>query len=192
MLDSYFNIYREDTIVRENTNAPVRNDDGPRINEEIRVREVRLIDENGENRGVVSIQEALRIADGAGLDLIEISPQATPPVCKVLDYGKYKYEAQKRKAEAKKNQKVVEIKELKLRPMIDKHDYEVKLKQARKFLGEGNKVKFTMRYKGRELSANDLGRAVLMRLLEDLDTTAKLESEPKLEGKQMMMIVAPA
>ncbi len=192
MLDSYFNIYREDTIVRENTNAPVRNDDGPRINEEIRVREVRLIDENGENRGVVSIQEALRIADDAGLDLIEISPQATPPVCKVLDYGKYKYEAQKRKAEAKKNQKVVEIKELKLRPMIDKHDYEVKLKQARKFLGEGNKVKFTMRYKGRELSANDLGRAVLMRLLEDLDTTAKLESEPKLEGKQMMMIVAPA
>ena len=192
MLDSYFNIYREDTIVRENTNAPVRNDDGPRINEEIRVREVRLIDENGENRGVVSIQEALRIADDAGLDLIEISPQATPPVCKVLDYGKYKYEAQKRKAEAKKNQKVVEIKELKLRPMIDKHDYEVKLKQARKFLGEGNKVKFTMRYKGRELSANDLGRAVLMRLLEDLDTTSKLESEPKLEGKQMMMIVAPA
>ena len=183
---------QEDTIVRENTNAPVRDDDGPRINEAIRVKEVRLIDENGENRGVVTIQEALRIADNAGLDLIEISPQATPPVCKVLDFGKYKYEMQKRKAEAKKNQRVVEIKELKLRPMIDKHDYEVKVKQAKKFLSEGNKVKFTMRYKGRELSANDMGRTVLMRLLEDLDTAAKLESEPKLEGKQMMMVVAPA
>lgn len=123
--------------------------------------------------------------------MIEISPQANPPVCKVLDYGKYKYETQKRKAEAKKNQKVVEIKELKLRPMIDTHDYEVKVKQAKKFLSEGNKVKFTMRYKGRELSANDMGRTVLMRLLDDLDSVCKLESEPKLEGKQMMMIVAP-
>lgn len=187
-----YNIYREATIARENNNAPVRDDDGPRINEEIRVKEVRLIDAEGENRGIVTIQEALRIADEAGLDLIEISPQTTPPVCKVLDYGKYKYEAQKRKAEAKKNQKVVEIKELKLRPMIDKHDYEVKVKQAKKFLAEGNKVKFTMRFKGRELSANDMGRAVLQRLLDDLDTAAKLESEPKLEGKQMMMIVSPA
>ncbi len=123
--------------------------------------------------------------------MIEISPQATPPVCKVLDFGKYKYEMQKRKAEAKKNQKVVEIKELKLRPMIDTHDYEVKVKQAKKFLSEGNKVKFTMRYKGRELSANDMGRTVLMRLLDDLESVCKLESEPKLEGKQMMMIVAP-
>lgn len=182
---------REATIARENTNAPVRDDDGPRINEDIRVREVRLIDENGDNRGIVSIQEALRIADDAGLDLIEISPQAVPPVCKVLDYGKYKYELQKRKAEAKKNQKIVEIKELKLRPMIDTHDYEVKVKQARKFLGEGNKVKFTMRYKGRELSANDMGREILNRLLDDLEGICRLESEPKLEGKQMMMIVAP-
>ena len=183
----------EGKIARENTrNAPVRNDDGPRINEEIRVREVRLIDAEGENRGIVSIQEALRIADEADLDLIEISPQAVPPVCKVLDYGKYKYEIQKRKAEARKNQKIVETKELKLRPMIDTHDYEVKVKQARKFLSEGNKVKFTMRYKGRELSANDMGRTVLMRLLDDLDAVCKLESEPKLEGKQMMMIVAPA
>ena len=141
---SSLNIYREAKIARENTNAPVRDDDGPRINEDIRVKEVRLIDENGENRGVVSIREALQIAADAGLDLIEISPQAVPPVCKVLDYGKYKYEAQKRKAEAKKNQKVIEIKELKLRPMIDKHDYEVKVKQAKRFLDEGNKVKFTV------------------------------------------------
>ncbi|MBQ7285904.1 MAG: translation initiation factor IF-3 [Alphaproteobacteria bacterium] len=178
-------------MAKENNNAPVRDDDGPRINEDIRVREVRLIDENGDNRGIVSIQEALRIADEAGLDLIEISPQAVPPVCKVLDYGKYKYEAQKRKAEAKKNQKVVEIKELKLRPMIDTHDYEVKVKQAKKFLGEGNKVKFTMRYKGREMSANDMGKEVLKRLLDDLEGICKLESEPKLEGKQMMMIISP-
>ena len=158
---------------------------------DIRVKEVRLIDENGENRGVVSIREALQIAADAGLDLIEISPQAVPPVCKVLDYGKYKYEAQKRKAEAKKNQKVIEIKELKLRPMIDKHDYEVKVKQAKRFLDEGNKVKFTMRYKGRELSANDMGKAVLDRLLEDLEGLCKVDSAPKLEGKQMMMIVSP-
>ena len=133
----------------------------------------------------------MRIADEAGLDLIEISPQATPPVCKVLDFGKYKYEMQKRKAEAKKNQKTVETKELKLRPRIEAHDYEVKVKQAKKFIAEGNKVKFTMRFKGRELSANDMGKNVLMRLLDDMENVAKLESEPKLEGKQMMMIVAP-
>ncbi|MFR5948625.1 MAG: translation initiation factor IF-3 [Alphaproteobacteria bacterium] len=179
-------------MIKDNSNAPVREDDGPRINENIRVKEVRLIDENGENRGVVSIREALAIADEAGLDLIEISPQAVPPVCKVLDYGKYKYEVQKRKNEAKKNQKVVEIKELKLRPMIDTHDYEVKIKQAKKFLSQGNKVKFTMRYKGREMSANDMGREVLNNILEDLEGLIKVDSEPKLEGRQMMMVVSPA
>lgn len=131
------------------------------------------------------------MADSAGLDLIEISPQAAPPVCKILDYGKYKYEAQKRKAEAKKNQKVVEIKELKLRPMIDTHDYEVKVKQAKKFLSEGNKVKFTMRYKGRELSANNMGKEILNRLVDDLEGLCKIDQAPKLEGKQMMMIVSP-
>ena len=134
----------------------------------------------------------MAIADEAGLDLIEISPQAVPPVCKVLDYGKYKYEVQKRKNEAKKNQKVVEIKELKLRPMIDTHDYEVKIKQAKKFLSQGNKVKFTMRYKGREMSANDMGREVLNNILEDLEGLIKVDFEPKLEGRQMMMIVSPA
>ena len=127
----------------------------------------------------------MAIADEAGLDLIEISPQAVPPVCKVLDYGKYKNEA-------KKNQKVVEIKELKLRPMIDTHDYEVKIKQAKKFLSQGNKVKFTMRYKGREMSANDMGREVLNNILEDLEGLIKVDSEPKLEGRQMMMVVSPA
>ncbi len=131
------------------------------------------------------------MADDAGLDLIEISPQATPPVCKILDYGKYKYEVQKRKNEAKKNQKVVEIKELKLRPMIDTHDYEVKIKQAKKFLSDGNKVKFTMRFKGREAS-NDMGRKVLSNILEDLEGLIKVDSEPKMEGRQMMMMVSPA
>ena len=128
----------EATIATENTNAPVRENDGPRINREIKAKEVRLINYNGENAGVVSLAEALKIAQEVGLDLIEISPQVTPPVCKVLDYGKYKYEMQKKKNEAKKNQKVVSIKELKLRPMIDTHDYEVKVKQAKKFLAQGD------------------------------------------------------
>ncbi len=131
------------------------------------------------------------MADEAGLDLIEISPQANPPVCKILDIGKYKYEMQKRKAEARKNQKVIDIKELKLRPMIDTHDYEVKVKQAKKFLAQGDKVKFTMRYKGREMNSADMGKDVLMKLLDDLEGLYKLESEPKLEGKQMMMVIAP-
>ena len=181
----------EVTIAIENNNAPVRTDDGPRINNEIKVREVRLIDENGENRGIVSIAEALRIADNAGLDLLEISPQAVTPVCKVLDFGKYKYEVQKRKNEAKKNQKVVNIKELKLRPVIDTHDYEVKIKQAKKFLAQGDKVKFTMRFKGREMSANDMGKEILNKIIEDLDTIGKVDSAPKLDGRQMMMLMSP-
>jgi len=125
------------------------------------------------------------------LDLIEISPQANPPVCKVLDFGKFRYEQQKRKNEAKKNQKIVEIKELKLRPVIENHDYEVKIKQAKKFLEQGNKVKFTMRFKGRELSANDLGKQILAQIVEDLDMCGKVDSEAKLEGRQMTMILAP-
>ena len=152
---------------------------------------MRLIDAAGENRGIVPIREALAAADEAGLDLIEISPQANPPVCKILDIGKYKYEMQKRKAEAKKNQKVIDIKELKLRPMIDTHDYEVKDKQAKKFLAQGDKVKCTMRYKGREMNTADMGKDVLMKLLDDLEGLYKLESEPKMEGKQMMMVIAP-
>jgi translation initiation factor IF-3 len=182
----------EATIVKDNLNAPVREDDGPRVNEGIREKEVRLIDENGENVGVVPIKEALSMAREAGLDLIEISPNATPPVAKILDFGKYKYEMQKRKHEAKKNQKIVHIKELKLRPMIEEHDYQVKLKQSKKFLKEGDKVKFTMRYKGREMSANDMGKSVLNRLLEDLEGLCKVDSEPKTDGRQMMMVVSPA
>ncbi len=178
-------------IATENTNAPVRNDDGPRINSDIKSKQVRLIDETGENRGIVSIKEALDIANEAGLDLIEISPQANPPVCKVLDFGKYKYEVQKRKNEAKKNQKVINIKELKLRPAIDTHDYEVKLKQAKKFLSQGDKVKFTLRFKGRELSANNMGKELLDKIIEDLDLIGKVDSAPKLEGRQISMLLAP-
>lgn len=187
---SNINNLKEATIAKENTNAPVRTDDGPRINEEIRVKEVRLIDETGENRGIVSIREALELAAEADLDLIEISPQANPPVCKILDYGKYKYEIQKRKNEAKKNQKIVETKELKLRPMIETHDYEVKIKQAKKFLSQGNKVKFTMRFKGRE-AASDMGLKVLQNILDDLESLIKVDSEPKMEGRQMIMIISP-
>ena len=150
-----------------------------------------MIDQNGENRGIVSIKEALEIAEDADLDLIEISPQANPPVCKVLDFGKYKYEIQKRKNEAKKNQKVVNIKELKLRPAIDTHDYDVKLKQAKKFLSQGDKVKFTLRVKGRELSANNMGKELLDKIIEDLELVGKVDSAPKLEGRQMSMMISP-
>ncbi|MBQ8671447.1 MAG: translation initiation factor IF-3 [Alphaproteobacteria bacterium] len=168
-----------------------RNEDATRINENIKAKQVRLIDAKNENRGIVSITEALAIAEEQGLDLIEISPQANPPVCKVLDYGKFRYEQQKKKNEAKKNQKVVEIKELKLRPGIEAHDYEVKVKQAKKFLEQGNKVKFTMRFKGRELSANDMGKKVLSQIADDLELCSKVDSEMKLEGRQMTMILAP-
>lgn len=139
----------------------------------------------------MSVPQALALADEAGLDLIEISPNTNPPVCKILDFGKYKYEQQKKKNETKKNQKVVNIKELKLRPMIDVHDYEVKIKQAKKFLAQGDKVKFTMRFKGREISANNMGKTVLDKILDDLEGVCRVDSEAKLEGKQMSMIVAP-
>ena len=168
-----------------------RNEDEILINENIKAKQVRLIDAGNENRGIVSIKEALEAADEAGLDLIEISPQANPPVCKILDYGKYRYEQQKKKNEAKKNQKIVEIKELKLRPVIETHDYEVKIKQATKFLEQGNKVKFTMRFKGRELSANDMGKQIMSQIVEDLENCSRIDSEMKLEGRQMSMILAP-
>ena len=131
------------------------------------------------------------MAENTGFDLIEISPNTNPPVCKILDYGKYKYEQQKKKNETRKNQKVVNIKELKLRPMIDVHDYEVKIKQAKKFLSQGDKVKFTMRFKGREMSANNMGQNVLNKIIEDLEGVCKVDSAAKLEGRQMSMVVAP-
>ena len=165
--------------------------DGPRINEEIRVREVHLIDRDGANKGTVPIAEALAAAQEAGLDLVEISPNATPPIVKILDYGKYKYQEQKKAAEARKKQKVVEVKELKYRPMIDDHDYDVKMRAMARFFEEGDKVKVTLRFRGREMAHQELGMQLLDRVRDDLETMAKVEAEPKLEGRQMIMILAP-
>ncbi|MFV3075269.1 translation initiation factor IF-3 [Niveispirillum fermenti] len=165
--------------------------DGPRINREINVRSVRLVDANGEMVGVVSLRDALYAAEEAGLDLVEVSPNADPPVCKILDYGKYKYEAQKKANEARKKQKIIEVKEIKLRPNIDEHDYEIKMKAMRRFLEEGDKVKVTMRFRGREMAHQDIGMNVLIKVRETLEDLGKVEQMPKLEGKQMIMVLAP-
>jgi translation initiation factor IF-3 len=165
--------------------------DGPRINDLIESRSVRLVGADGEMIGVVSIHEANDAARDAGLDLVEISPNADPPVCKLLDYGRFKYEAQKKKNEARKKQKVIEVKEIKLRPGIETHDYEIKLKAARKFLDNGDKVKVTMRFRGRELAHQDIGAKVLVKVREELDPLAKVEQMPRMEGRQMVMVVAP-
>ncbi len=141
--------------------------------------------------GVVPLREALWAAEEVGLDLVEVSPGAEPPVCKVLDYGKYKYEAQKKKNEARKKQKTVDVKEIKLRPNIDSHDYEVKMRNARRFIGEGDKVKVTLRFRGREMAHQELGMNVLVRVREELDEMAKVEQMPKMEGRQMVMVLAP-
>jgi translation initiation factor IF-3 len=171
--------------------APVRNADGPRVNEQIRVDKIRLIGADGEQIGVVTVREAMVKAEEAGLDLVEISPNAEPPVCKILDYGKYKYEQQKKANEARKKQKVIEIKEIKIRPMIDDHDYQVKMRAAVRFLEEGNKVKVTMRFRGRELSHIELGTQLLDRMKKELVALGKIELEPRLEGRQMIMIMGP-
>jgi translation initiation factor IF-3 len=153
--------------------------------------QLRLVDEHGEMVGIVSRNEALDMAADAGLDLVEIAPNADPPVCKILDFGKYKYEEQKKKNEAKKKQKVIEVKEVKFRPSIDDHDYDVKMRSMQKFIGEGDKVKVTMRFRGRELAHQELGMDVLMRVKGDLDTVAKVEQFPRMEGRQMTMVVSP-
>jgi translation initiation factor IF-3 len=170
----------------------ISREDDVRINDAIRVPRVRLIDEDGEMLGIVPIRDALFKAEEAGLDLVEISPNADPPVCKILDYGKFRYQEQKKKAEARKKQKVIEIKELKLRPGIDDHDLEVKLKAAQRFLEEGDKVKFTLRFRGREMAHQDLGIKLLNRVKEALVDKIKMELEPKAEGRQIIMIVTPA
>ena len=165
--------------------------DGPRVNEDIRVRQVRLIGSDGDNVGLVSIEEALERAKDDGLDLVEISPNADPPVCKILDFGKYKYEAAKKANEARKKQKTIDVKEIKMRPNIDAHDYDVKMRSIKKFLGEGDKVKVTMRFRGREMAHQELGLAVLDRVREQFDEDAKVEAMPRLEGRQMTMVMAP-
>jgi translation initiation factor IF-3 len=161
------------------------------MNETIRARDVRLIDETGTNVGVVAKIDAQAKADAAGLDLVEISPDAEPPVCKIMDYGKFKYQEQKKAAEARKRQKVVEIKEIKMRPSIDDHDYDTKMRAIRRFFEEGDKVKITLRFRGREMAHQELGMEVLQRVRTDTETIAKVESEPRFEGRQMVMVLAP-
>ena len=202
--------------------------DGPRINEDIRVREVQLIDASGHNHGPTPIQAALDMAQAAGLDLVEIAPNSSPPVCKILDYGKYKfqaqkkaaearkkqkvveiapnssppvckildygkykYQAQKKAAEARKKQKIVEVKEIKLRPMIDDHDYDVKMRSMQRFFEEGDKVKVTLRFRGREMAHQELGYQLLNRVKDDTSKVAKVEQEPRFEGRQVVMVLAP-
>jgi translation initiation factor IF-3 len=178
------------TIIRRPISAPPTRD-GPRINDMIHVPYVRLIDEEGQNRGVVATREALLAAEDAGLDLVEIAPDADPPVAKILDFGKFRFQEQKRIAEARKNQKVIEIKEIKMRPGIDDHDYDVKKRAMVRFLDEGDKVKVTLRFRGREMVHQELGHQLLERLREDLNLLAKVESHPRMEGRQMTMVVAP-
>lgn len=182
---------RTKTIARRPHNAPPTRDTGPRINEKIRVPEIRLIGADGENVGVVTPERAMGMAEEAGLDLVEISPNANPPVCKIMDYGKYKYEQQKRESEARKKQKVIEVKEVKFRPNTDTHDYDVKMRNVFRFLENGDKVKITLRFRGREMAHQDLGRDLLQRVAEDIKEIGKVENMPKMEGRQMIMIIAP-
>ena len=161
------------------------------MNGQIEVREVRLIDETGDNVGVVATDDAIDRAENAGLDLVEISPNADPPVCKILDFGKFKYQAQKRANEARKKQKTIEVKEIKMRPNIDQHDYDVKMRSMLKFLNEGDKVKVTLRFRAREMAHQNLGMRVLERVRDDLDEISKVEQFPKMEGRQMTMVISP-
>jgi translation initiation factor IF-3 len=161
------------------------------VNADILNEEVRCIAPDGEQLGVMKTEDAIAEADSHGLDLVEVSPNADPPVCIILDYGKFKFEAQKKRNEAKKKQKVIEVKEIKLRPNIDEHDYQVKMRSVQKFLDEGDKVKVTLRFRGREMAHQELGVNVLNRVREDTDEVAKIEAFPKLEGRQMIMVIAP-
>jgi translation initiation factor IF-3 len=150
-----------------------------------------LIDAEGENVGLVTPQRAMVMAEEAGLDLVEISPNANPPVCKIMDFGKFKYETQKKEAEARKKQKIIEIKEVKFRPNTDIHDYEVKMRNVYKFIENGDKVKITMRYRGREMAHQELGRELLLRVADDTKEMGKVENMPKMEGRQMIMLIGP-
>ncbi|MDX2264301.1 MAG: translation initiation factor IF-3 [Hyphomicrobiales bacterium] len=165
--------------------------EGPRVNDDITAREVQLINETGENVGVVAKRDALMRAADAGLDLVEISPNATPPVCKIMDYGKHKFQAQKKAADARKRQKVIEVKEIRLRPNIDDHDYDVKMRSIKRFFEEGDKVKVLMRFRGREMAHQEIGMQLLMKVRAETEPLAKVEMEPRLEGRQMVMVLSP-
>lgn len=173
--------------------GPVRRDkeEGPRVNGAIIAKQIRVIDSEGEMLGLMTVRDALAKAEETGLDLVEISPGAEPPVCKILDYGKYRFELQKKAAEARKKQKVVELKEIKLRPGIDDHDFNIKMKNSRTFLADGDKVKITLRFRGREMAHQDIAQALLKRVRELLDDVGKVVSEPSFEGRQIVMIIAP-
>jgi translation initiation factor IF-3 len=169
--------------------APAK--DGPRVNEDIFARTILLIGDDGHKYGEIGLDEGRAIAEEKGFDLVEVSPEAKPPVVKLMDYGKFKYEQQKKAAEARKKQKVIEIKEIKMRPTIDSHDYDVKMRAMKRFFDEGDKVKVTLRFRGREMAHQHLGMDLLTRIQKDTDTFAKLEQYPKMEGRQMMMVLAP-
>jgi len=173
----------------KSTAAPQK--EGPRINREIRAREVQLIDSEGKNHGVVALPDALSLAETAALDLVEIAPNSEPPVCKILDYGRFRFLEQKKAAEARKKQKIVEVKEIKLRPGIDEHDYDVKMKAVLRFFEEGDKVKVTLRFRGREIAHQDIGYRLMSRVKAETATIAKVELEPSMEGRQMIMVLAP-
>ena len=164
---------------------------GPRTNEKIRATQVRVINSDGKNLGTLSTQEAINIAKQKGLDLIEISPKANPPVCKIIDIGKYKYDLQKKANKAKKKQKTINLKEIKLRPVTEIHDYNFKIKNAKKFLSKGDKVKFTVLFKGREMQHTHLGHKLMQRIINDTNDLGKVEVQPKFEGRQIIMIVQP-
>ena len=164
---------------------------GPAVNKSISAKSVRVITDNGEMLGVLQIEEALKMASEQGLDLVEVSPKANPPVCKIIDYGKYKYRVQKKQAEARKKQKTFEVKEVKLRPGIEEHDYGVKLKSIQRFLSDGDKVKITLRFKGREMAYQHRGMEILKKLENSIEQVAKIEQAPTLEGKHMIMVAAP-
>ena len=172
-------------------NYRAKRDFSPRTNEQIIASEVRVISSTGKQLGIISIREALNHAEDEGFDLVEVSPDANPPVCKIIDYGKLKYKEQKSKKEAKKKQKTIEVKEIKLRPGINKHDYEVKIKALSKFIGGGNKVKVSMRFRGREMEHQNIGMDLIRKLTEQVSEYAKVEAPPKLEGKQIVMVFVP-
>ncbi|MGY6410235.1 MAG: translation initiation factor IF-3 [Alkalilacustris sp.] len=183
---------RKDTpIARRPHNAPPTRDTGPRVNDRIRAPEIRLIGAEGENLGVVAPARGMALAAEAGLDLVEISPNAVPPVCKIMDFGKFKYDQQKREAEARKKQKIIEVKEIKFRPGTDTHDYDVKMRNVLKFLENGDKVKVTLRFRGREMAHQQLGLELLNRVAADVGELGKVENMPKLEGRQMVMMIGP-
>ncbi len=178
-------------IARRPHHAPPQRDTGARTNERITAPEIRLIGADGDNVGVVSPAKGMELAAAAGLDLVEISPNAKPPVCKVMDYGKFKYETQKRESEARKKQKTIEVKEVKFRPNTDTHDFDVKMRNVFKFLENGDKVKITLRFRGREMAHQNLGSQLLKRVAEAVGDKGKVESMPKMEGRQMIMMIGP-